>query len=123
MWLETTPHDRLLAPPPVVLPDRVLGRADDRFTLLHITGDPAALLAGDLATPDILQQIRHAYGLDQPLPVQYVQFLGQIVQGNFGYSYRQSLPVLELIGGHIGPTIELAVSALVVTVLSACRSG
>jgi peptide/nickel transport system permease protein len=87
------------------------------FTLLHLTGDPAALLAGDLATPDILQQIRHSYGLDQPLPVQYVQFLGQIVQGNFGYSYRQSLPVLELIGGHIGPTIELAVSALVVTVL------
>jgi peptide/nickel transport system permease protein len=87
------------------------------FFLLHITGDPAALLAGDLATPDILQQIRHAYGLDQPLPVQYVQFLGQIVEGNFGYSYRQSLPVLELIGGHIGPTIELAVSALVVTVL------
>jgi len=87
------------------------------FTLLHLTGDPAALLAGDLATPDILQQIRHSYGLDQPLPVQYVQFLGQIVRGNFGYSYRQSLPVLELIGGHIGPTIELAVSALVVTVL------
>jgi len=87
------------------------------FGLLHITGDPAALLAGDLGTADVVQQIRHAYGLDRPLPVQYLEFLGQIARGDFGYSYRQSLPVLELIGGHIGPTIELAVSALVVTVL------
>jgi len=87
------------------------------FVLLHVTGDPAALLAGELATPEVIHEIQHAYGLDQPLPLQYLHFLSQVARGDLGYSYRQSVPVVELVVGHIGATVELAFAALVVTVL------
>ena len=87
------------------------------FILLHVTGDPAALLVTQDATRQDMERLRQAYGLDRPLSVQYGRFIARIARGDLGYSYRQSLPVTELIGERLGATFELALAALVVAML------
>src|SRR5512145_820193 len=83
------------------------------FLLLHASGDPATLLVGQDATQQDLERIRRAYGLDQPLSVQYARF----VRGDLGYSYRQGLPVGELLVERLRATFELALAGLAVAVL------
>jgi ABC-type dipeptide/oligopeptide/nickel transport system permease component len=87
------------------------------FILLHVSGDPAALLVTQDATQQDMEQIRHAYGLDRPLAVQYARFIARIARGDFGYSYRQGLPVAELIEERLPATFELAFAALAVAML------
>jgi ABC-type dipeptide/oligopeptide/nickel transport system permease component len=87
------------------------------FVLLHASGDPATLLASQQATREDIDRIRQAYGLDQPLSVQYARFLGRVTRGDLGYSYRQGLPVTELIVERLRATFELALAGLAVTVL------
>ena len=87
------------------------------FALLHATGDPATLLVSQDASPRDIERIRQAYGLDQPLTVQYARFVGRVVRGDLGYSYRQGLPVTELIVERLRATVELAMASLAVAVL------
>jgi ABC-type dipeptide/oligopeptide/nickel transport system permease component len=87
------------------------------FLLLHASGDPATLLVGQDATQQDLERIRRAYGLDQPLSVQYARFVARVVRGDLGYSYRQGLPVGELIVERLRATSELAIAGLAVAVL------
>ena len=87
------------------------------FVLLHASGDPALLLVPQEATREDIARIRQAYGLDQPLSVQYARFLGRVARGDLGYSYRQGLPVTELIVERLRATFELALAGLAVTVL------
>jgi ABC-type dipeptide/oligopeptide/nickel transport system permease component len=87
------------------------------FLLLHASGDPATLLVSQDATKEDLERIRQAYGLDQPLSVQYVRFVGRVVRGDLGYSYRQGLPVGELLVERLRATFELALAGLAVAVL------
>lgn len=93
------------------------------FLLLHASGDPATLLVSQEATQEDLDRIRQAYGLDQPLPVQYLRFVARVAQGDLGFSYRQSLPVAELIVERLRATFELALAALVVVVLVGVSLG
>src|SRR5437899_12322616 len=59
------------------------------FGLLRLApGDPVLTFSGDVRDPEILNEMRHSLGLDQPLPVQYVAWLGHTVQGDFGRSIR-----------------------------------
>ncbi|MGH7755777.1 MAG: ABC transporter permease, partial [Vulcanimicrobiaceae bacterium] len=85
------------------------------FFLTHIIpGDPIVALVGNYpAPPDYIAHLRHDLGLDQPLWVQFVDYLGQVVRGNLGYSFAYSAPVTAVIGARIGPTLLLAGSALV----------
>jgi peptide/nickel transport system permease protein len=87
------------------------------FVLLHASGDPATLLVTQDATEADLARIRQAYGLDQPLSVQYARFVGRVVRGDLGFSYRQGLPVGELILERLRATFELALAGLAVAVL------
>jgi ABC-type dipeptide/oligopeptide/nickel transport system permease component len=87
------------------------------FVLLHASGDPATLLVTQDATQADLARIRQAYGLDQPLSVQYARFVARVVRGDLGYSYRQGLPVGELIVERLRATFELALAGLAVAVL------
>src|SRR6201986_1550354 len=81
------------------------------FLLLHLLpGDPAALMAGPDAPPATIEFVRHDMGLDQPLPVQYVVWLGHIVRGDLGKSVFSKLPVSQLIGQRAPATIELAIA-------------
>jgi peptide/nickel transport system permease protein len=95
----------------------MLGVVTIVFALLHASGDPATLLVSQDATREDLDRIRRAYGLDQPLSVQYGRFVARIVRGDLGFSYRQGLPVAELLVERLAATFELALAALAVAVL------
>jgi peptide/nickel transport system permease protein len=85
------------------------------FLLAHIVpGDPVQQMLGEGARTEELQQLRHALGLDLPLGVQYERYLGGVVRGNLGESFRFQQPVARVILAHYPATLELAVFALLV---------
>jgi peptide/nickel transport system permease protein len=87
------------------------------FALLRVSpGDPAALMAGDQATPADIERIRSFLGLDAPLSVQLYRWVLQLLSGNLGTSIFSNLPVTELIKQRAEPTISLALSTLLVTI-------
>lgn len=91
----------------------VLGVSIITFIVSHlIPGDPARLIAGDRATDEIVANLRHTLGLDQPLPVQYWRYLSGLVHGDLGTSIRTSRPVLEDLKAFFPATMELALVAL-----------
>ena len=83
-------------------------------------GDPAAVIVarrtGVMPTAAQIAQVRAQYGLDRPVIVQYLDWLGQVVRGDFGYSMRTGQPVLTEIGARLGATLGLAGLTMVVTV-------
>ncbi|PJF27942.1 MAG: peptide ABC transporter permease [Phototrophicales bacterium] len=80
-----------------------------------VPGDPAIALAGELATPELVQQVRENLGLDQPLLVQYGRYMLRVFQGDMGNSVRSRLPVLEEIQTRLPRTLSLAAVSLVVS--------
>jgi peptide/nickel transport system permease protein len=108
------------------------GVATTVFVIVRLVpADPAVLIAGDSATPEQIAQLRTQMGLDLPLIVQYGKYLGQVLTGDFGTSYRQNLPAMQLIGEVLPNTALLAflavLLALVVSLplglLAALRAG
>lgn len=94
------------------------------FTLLHNTGtDPAQLLAGPHATPDQLRDLRHRFGLDQPLIVQYVFYLKELLQGDFGTSIHTQHTVASDLSLFLPATLELVVAAMVFAVIGGIVLG
>ncbi len=85
--------------------------------LRALPGDPARALLGEKATPEAIARINAQYGFDQPLLVQYVKYVGQLVQGNFGASPRTGEPVLETFLHRFPATIELALAALLFAIV------
>lgn len=66
------------------------------FLLMHLTpGNPAQLIAGETASQSTIERIEVSMGLDDPLPVQYVNFVTDVAQLDFGYSYRNNTPVFD----------------------------
>ncbi|MFC5694765.1 ABC transporter permease [Pseudomonas sp. GCM10022186] len=96
------------------------GAATLTFVTLNATGGDTALaiLGGPEALPteEVLARVRSEYGLDQPLLVQYGQYLGRLAQGDLGESYRLRIPVTRAIAQQVGATALLAGTALVVAV-------
>jgi peptide/nickel transport system permease protein len=87
------------------------------FTLIRMSpGDPVLVFAGEERDPVALDALRHQYGLDQPLPIQYVVWLEHAVQGDLGRSLRTRQPVLEAIAERLPKTIELGAAALLISV-------
>jgi peptide/nickel transport system permease protein len=94
------------------------------FLLLHLSpGDPAAIIAGDNATSEQIDGIRAKLGLDDPLLVQFLRWVGHVVQGDLGISIFSNEPVLKLVGQRIEPTISLALTTLFVAVVLAVTFG
>jgi peptide/nickel transport system permease protein len=88
------------------------------FSLLQLVpGDPAVTLAGDYASKERIEEIRHLYGFDKPLIVQYGAWLWQVVQGDLGHSLLSSAPVTDLIAQRLPNTIIIATYALVLAAL------
>ncbi len=88
------------------------------FTLLRLTpGDPALLAAGLEAPPEALAKMRESMRLDDPIWVQYLAWLGDVVRGDFGISYSDKSPVLSVIAARLPATVQLAVVALVLIVI------
>ncbi|PWU48821.1 peptide ABC transporter [Micromonospora globispora] len=96
-----------------------------------LPGDPALALAGEDRSPEALEAIRHHYGLDQPLPLQFAQYVERIVQGDFGVSIRTGIPVSSMLTTALPVTVELSVLAILLAtalgvgagVLAAVRRG
>ncbi|MHC8943967.1 ABC transporter permease [Advenella incenata] len=110
---------RLLATLPVIVMVAIV-----IFAILRLTpGDPAAIIAGDDATAAQLEQIRQSMGLDQPIYTQFIVWVGQLLQGDLGVSLLSGTPVLQMIAGRMGPTLALAVSTIVLTVVIAIPLG
>ena len=94
-------------------------------------GDPAAIIAGDYATPEAIAKIRTALGLDHPIYVQLGVYVASLARGDLGRSLHSRLPVRTLIAQRLEPTLALAVSTLVFAVglaiplgvLAAWRAG
>lgn len=94
------------------------------FLLLRLTpGDPAAIIAGDSATPEQLMRIRATLGLNEPLYVQFFTWVGRLLHGDLGVSLISQVPVLKMIGQRIEPTITVALATIVVSVIVAVPLG
>jgi ABC-type dipeptide/oligopeptide/nickel transport system permease component len=94
------------------------------FLMVHlIPGDPAALIAGNEATRADVENVRQSLGLDRPLPVQYVSFVGKALTGDLGKSFRTGRPVLEEIMPRYLNTMALGAIALAIAVLIGMASG
>ncbi|MFC4275619.1 ABC transporter permease [Achromobacter aloeverae] len=81
------------------------------FVALNLSGDPIEALVGDQASPEVVQQYRQKFGLDRPLWEQYVSYLGNLVQGDFGLSLSDQKPASELIGAALPYTLRLGFTA------------
>ena len=87
------------------------------FLLLRLSpGDPAAVIAGDYATAEQIEKIRTQLGLNQPILVQFISWLGDLARGDLGVSIFSNLPVSTLIAQRIEPTLMLALTTIVFSV-------
>ncbi|WP_232819304.1 ABC transporter permease [Saccharospirillum mangrovi] len=93
------------------------------FIMAMIPGDPALAILGSYATPDNVAQVNAQLGLDKPLVQQYTTWLGNVVQGDFGRSYRQNRAVLDIITERFGATLILAGTALVLCSIAGILVG
>jgi peptide/nickel transport system permease protein len=94
------------------------------FSLLYIApGDPAAVIAGDQASPADVERIRQGLGLDRPFLVQFGSWLWHILHGDLGTSIFTNLPVAALIAQRIEPTLSLMVLTLVLAIVVAVPLG
>ena len=94
------------------------------FSLLYLTpGDPAAVIAGDIATVEDIERIRQKLGLDQPFLTRFWVWASAVLQGDLGISIFTNLPVTQLIGQRVGPTLSLALCTLIVAVAVAVPMG
>lgn len=94
------------------------------FLLIHLSpGDPAALIAGDLATGDDIAKLRIALGLDQPLWRQFLLWLGRLATGDLGTSIFTQVPVSELLAQRLEPTVSIAALTMLLTLLVAVPLG
>lgn len=94
------------------------------FLLVHLSpGGPALALAGDYGAPGYVEDLTHAYGLDRPLPVIYIDWLSHVAKGDLGVSYRSKMPVGELIAEQAPVTIALMLPALVLASLAGVALG
>jgi len=95
----------------------VLGVYTSLFLLLRLTGDPTLLYVSEDAGPAQIERVREQLGLADPLPVQYVRFLGRAMVGDFGLSLRHNQPALPLVLASLPATLELAGAALFLSAL------
>lgn len=101
------------------------------FISVAIPGDPALAIVGPRATEEMLEQVRHDLGLDQPLPVRYLDYLGGLLHGDLGQSLRTRRPILEELAERFPATLELTLAAMgfavlvgvVLGVVAATRGG
>ncbi len=93
------------------------------FVVLRTSGDPVVALLGADAMPDEVEQFRRAWGLDQPLIVQYFNYIGQMATGQFGTSLRDHRPVIQIIAERLPATLQLGLVAFVLAAVIGIPAG
>lgn len=82
------------------------------FLLVHMSGDPAAAMAGEGASASDIAAVRELFGFDRPLVLQYLDWIGRLLQGDFGRSYYLRMDVVDVLASHVPVTATLGVLAL-----------
>jgi ABC-type dipeptide/oligopeptide/nickel transport system permease component len=93
------------------------------YLLVFVSGDPAVAIAGEGARAADIEEIRHQYGFDRPIPVQYADWLGKLVQGNLGTSVYFKTDVAPLVFDKLQVTLALGVAALAVALVISVPLG
>ncbi|MGB9699764.1 MAG: ABC transporter permease [Thermodesulfobacteriota bacterium] len=93
------------------------------FSILHISGDPLALLMPPDAPPSDVEEMRKTLGLDKPLIIQYILFLKNAAQGNLGVSYHHGQPALKLVLERLPASLELVVTTIIISLILALPIG
>nr|CAD6620378.1 ABC transporter permease [Rhizobium sp. TCK] len=94
------------------------------FTVMDLLpGDPASIMLGTSASPDTLAALQRELGLDRPLPLRYVEWLGGVLQGDLGVSYTYGVPVAGLIGERLAVTLPLASMTILMSLVIAIPLG
>src|SRR5699024_4846817 len=93
------------------------------FFLMRITGDPLTAALGGRLTPEQLADRRAEAGYDRPLIVQYIDYLGGVLRGDFGTSYTDGTPVAQILTTYGGATFELVVYSVVVALVAGVPLG
>jgi peptide/nickel transport system permease protein len=94
------------------------------FSLIRLVpGDPASIMIGDSADPDMIEQVRHSLGLDKPLPVQFFVWLGNLLQGDFGHSISTGEDILPAMVTRLRVTAGVVLASIVVALLFALPAG
>ncbi|MBF0373778.1 MAG: ABC transporter permease [Alphaproteobacteria bacterium] len=88
-----------------------------------LPGDPAAYFAGPAATPQAIEEIRHKLGLDKSLPLQFVDYLGDLARGEFGQSLTTGQPVAQDILARLPASVELTLAGLILALIVALPLG
>jgi ABC-type dipeptide/oligopeptide/nickel transport system permease component len=104
---------RILSAIPTVFMVLLLGFLATRLA----PGDPVLLIAGEHAPPEMLDELRARFGLDRPLPQQFLIYLKEVLSGDFGFSYAQQQPVVSLIAERVPATLLLVLSAVVIALV------
>lgn len=86
-------------------------------SLEFLPGDPVRLMLGDLATEEIVADLRDQLGLNDPLPIRYVNYVADLLRGDMGRSIRDQRPVTEIIGEALPVTLQLGVTALLLSIV------
>ncbi|MGD8592752.1 MAG: ABC transporter permease, partial [Gammaproteobacteria bacterium] len=93
------------------------------FIMALIPGDPALAILGSYATPENVAKLREEFGLDKPLLQQYIIWLTNLLQGDFGRSYSLNRPVLDEVLERLGPTLLLAGTSLLLCTILGLIAG
>lgn len=94
------------------------------FSLLHLSpGDPAAIIAGEFASPAEIARVRVSLGLDQPLHTQFLAWVARLAQGDFGTSIFSDIPVTRMILQRVEPTLSLTFLSMLITISVAVPLG
>lgn len=101
----------------------ILGVSAISFGLMFLSGDPAASMAGENWTNEQIEEFRRQMGFDRPWYIQYADFLGNALRGDFGMSLRQHQPVFELIRDRMPATLQLTGTALIVSIVLSIPIG
>ena len=88
-----------------------------------LPGDPALVMAGEEKDPEVIEQIRRQYRLDQPVPIQYLYWIKGVFTGDLGESMRLKAPVLQLILQKLPVTLQLATMAMAIALLIGVTAG
>ncbi len=95
----------------------LFGVASLVFVIQHLSGDPVALMVPEGATAEEIALLRAQFGFDRPLAVQYADYLFDLMRGDFGVSYVQNIPVLDIVAARLSFTLQLSAAALAIALL------
>ncbi len=93
------------------------------FTVTMVTGDPVTLMAGATSTRQQVEEYRHLFGLDRPLPEQYVVYVWKALHGDFGVSFQHRAPAISLVMERMPYTLQLAFLAIVISIVLSLPIG